>query len=925
MEKIRKGNDITVLWKIYAVSGGTEKPYDLSGRNLTLYLRSPFGKEKVQSYSIETNTIRFTFYGKDQVHTGEYTLTLVENEGRENMQTVDECKAFALVLCSCDAGGDKESKVEITTLELRTQMQVGPVGPKGDKGEKGDPGPQGPVGPQGESGSYEKYFGPILDGVPEEDIVWDRSTGKATIDMGELGFTHIVYPTLTNTYDVFYKVVSLAELRANPQLELDANKSGDHGDVYFSESGGIITLTLDGTPKIYDYPWKAVVHNNGVVPLSEVFLPESAAKKSDLVEYVKHTELGDFEAEVVDVKLAQKQDKLKSGENIKTINGQSILGKGNITIEGGEGSYDDTEIQNKLTELSERIDDIGEGVVGPQGPQGEQGPAGPQGPEGPQGPQGNSGYQGAAGELEIVNNLTQGGATAALSAEMGKVLSEEVAAHFGTKLPYGGAAYTSFPCRLYPGMTIVSMGVSTAVYLKTKDGKSFNVYSVPYTIEEEIVAFQVNTTSNGEMTLEGDIDGLKDKVTDIEKALTQTGNKVSDIENNVSALEKQVSHPNIPYMEFGGNLFDCRDTQILSNHYIAGDGTIREINGWSVSGYIAIETNTTYVFKCYPGFFGTSSVKNISSYTADKTFLNTIAGTLKDNYLVIANTNKEAKYVRVTINSSEIESFMFVEGDIYPSEQKRYDWIPNKYFNQSPVNALYGKIALFDGDSIAAGTEDTVLCGWSKIVGDKNSMDWHSIAVSGGTITNGVYYNGALKHPICLGVDTFYSQGIHDPDYIIFEGGSNDELLGDFRDPENLPERFGVFNEADFTGPFDNSTFCGALDYLFFKAQSLYPKTKFGFIIAQKMGKSSVGYTARTHNRRAIFDYVIRSCRKWGIPYIDLWEEGWLNPSIPQHYDSNLDKSGNIAAGSLYTDGQHLTASGYQLISSKIEGWMKTL
>ena len=33
-----------------------------------------------------------------------------------------------------------------------------------------------------------------------------------------------------------------------------------------------------------------------------------------------------------------KQDKLVSGENIKTINGNSILGSGNITIEGGSGS-----------------------------------------------------------------------------------------------------------------------------------------------------------------------------------------------------------------------------------------------------------------------------------------------------------------------------------------------------------------------------------------------------------------------------------------------------------------------------------------------------------------------------------------------------------------------------------------------------------
>ena len=35
--------------------------------------------------------------------------------------------------------------------------------------------------------------------------------------------------------------------------------------------------------------------------------------------------------------LGDKQDVLVSGENIKTINGQSLLGKGNIVIKGGEG------------------------------------------------------------------------------------------------------------------------------------------------------------------------------------------------------------------------------------------------------------------------------------------------------------------------------------------------------------------------------------------------------------------------------------------------------------------------------------------------------------------------------------------------------------------------------------------------------------
>lgn len=46
--------------------------------------------------------------------------------------------------------------------------------------------------------------------------------------------------------------------------------------------------------------------------------------------------------------------------------------------------------------------------------------------KGETGPQGNSGYQGAAGELKVVNNLTDGGESAALSAKQGKVLKEQL-------------------------------------------------------------------------------------------------------------------------------------------------------------------------------------------------------------------------------------------------------------------------------------------------------------------------------------------------------------------------------------------------------------------------------------------------------------------------------------------------------------------
>lgn len=54
--------------------------------------------------------------------------------------------------------------------------------------------------------------------------------------------------------------------------------------------------------------------------------------------------------------LANKQDKLISGTNVKTINGQSILGSGNIPIAGGGSSYDDTELRGRVTAAEAEID-----------------------------------------------------------------------------------------------------------------------------------------------------------------------------------------------------------------------------------------------------------------------------------------------------------------------------------------------------------------------------------------------------------------------------------------------------------------------------------------------------------------------------------------------------------------------------------------
>lgn len=125
MEKIRKGNDIEIRWAIYAGQGIDEIPYDLTGRNLSVFLRNQFGRTEIYDFKTERHIISFMFHGKDQKHTGVYSIELVENEGREGMHTVDECDAFTLVNHSCETGGESEGRVECIHLQFRSQMSVG--------------------------------------------------------------------------------------------------------------------------------------------------------------------------------------------------------------------------------------------------------------------------------------------------------------------------------------------------------------------------------------------------------------------------------------------------------------------------------------------------------------------------------------------------------------------------------------------------------------------------------------------------------------------------------------------------------------------------------------------------------------------------------------------------------------------------------
>lgn len=230
-------------------------------------------------------------------------------------------------------------------------------------------------------------------------------------------------------------------------------------------------------------------------------------------------------------------------------------------------------------------------------------------------------------------------------------------------------------------------------------------------------------------------------------------------------------------------------------------------------------------------------------------------------------------------------------------------------------NHLKGKIIIFDGDSICHATSETQdnNRGWAYRVGKRFEMDWVNLALSGGTITAEMYYSESHhpRHWVSRNIDKIHLQ-YPQVDYLIFEGGTNDADLLDIDSP-----RFGTYDPCDYSGNYDDTTFTGALESLFFKSISYYPKAKIGFIVTQKMGIPKSGY-GKDYRRRHYFLRAIEICKKWGVPYLDLWDSCPLNPSLKCHYDPTISKEENIKTGKAYLDGQHLTGVGYDIVSDPI-------
>lgn len=180
-------------------------------------------------------------------------------------------------------------------------------GPKGVPGDRGPQGPAGPIGPKGDKGN-QGIAGPAGGGVGVDRITkMDLAVGQPSL----------AYSNTTGAVLVKQGKITAAgqdySISVNDKLPIIPGKNVS------------IKPNTENTALVIGADM-AVTSVNGKTGDVTITVPTKTSQLTNDSDYITSSYHD-----------SSKQDTLVSGTNIKTINNQSILGSGNITISGGGG------------------------------------------------------------------------------------------------------------------------------------------------------------------------------------------------------------------------------------------------------------------------------------------------------------------------------------------------------------------------------------------------------------------------------------------------------------------------------------------------------------------------------------------------------------------------------------------------------------
>ena len=210
-------------------------------------------------------------------------------------------------------------------------------------------------------------------------------------------------------------------------------------------------------------------------------------------------------------------------------------------------------------------------------------------------------------------------------------------------------------------------------------------------------------------------------------------------------------------------------------------------------------------------------------------------------------------------------------------------------------SVLSGKTLYGFGDSLVCGHYLGI--GMLDYVAEENGMIYTKYAINGGTVIPGIASqldNAILVPDLAAQIEAASDQP---PDFICFDGLTNDayDLI--------IDQYLGV-PSGNYDGEYDTDTFIGAFETVCFKLRKKYQDSSIFYVCTHKM-------PSRKQEPQELLQHWARKiCRKWSIPYIDVYNRGGINTCISgMRYDYSYNLPGETVGG----NGTHLNADGYRL------------
>lgn len=353
MKKIRIGKDLQVKWTILT-NGKSE---DLSGRDLTLFLFDPLKYSRQIPFEVSANVISFTVRGTEQRRSGVYSLSLWENYGGIGQSVVDCCEAFQLVPVTCQESPDVSplSPVELTMPTANIEVAIPGLSAYEVAVKNGFVGTEQEwlASLKGEPFTYEDFTPEQLEALQKPAVdAATRADGAAQSANTAAGNANTAAQNANNVANSVSELKSTIEkdeqariLAENARVVAEQYRASSEQQRQTSEQSRETAEKERGTNESArqqaeqsrkEAETSRVSEFNTLKQSAETATGKAntAAQKADTAtENANQAAQNAIQAaENIQAELDKKQNTLVSGENIKSINGKSVVGNGNVVI-----------------------------------------------------------------------------------------------------------------------------------------------------------------------------------------------------------------------------------------------------------------------------------------------------------------------------------------------------------------------------------------------------------------------------------------------------------------------------------------------------------------------------------------------------------------------------------------------------------------